>query len=216
MAYGGGIFLPSEQAYKDPNRFRDVLQAEGNKEATYLAEMDQFYAQLDEMKRQFDITAEMKDKQFEETLAFEESKLDWQSSENELDRALKRYEVGENTKLGYATLEAKNEIAKTQAGDTALEWAKFGLAEEAQKYNMSTNEFMKKLYFGEESRTRESHDVLVNAVGGVKGSTGTSGVSGVSGSYYNPFGSQSISDYLGGAEGSSDPSNFEDDFYNWY
>lgn len=216
MAYGGGIFVPSETAYKDPNRFRDVLQAEGNKEATYLADMDQFFAQLEEMKRQFDVTAEMKDRQFEESLAFEREKLDWQSGENELDRSLKRYEVGEQTKLGYANIEAQKEIARTKSGDTALEWAKFGLEEEAQKYNISTNEFMKNLYLNQQASSKESHDILVNAVGGKAGSTGSSGVSGVSDSYYNPFGSQSISDFMGGNEGSIDTANFEDDFYNWY
>lgn len=95
MAYGGGIFVPSETAYKDPNRFRDVLQAEGNKEAQYLSQMDQFYAELEEMKREFDVTAEMKDRQFEETLAFNRDKLDWQSQENELDRSLQRWSVGQ-------------------------------------------------------------------------------------------------------------------------
>lgn len=217
MAYGGGIFVPSETAYKDPNRFRDVLQAEGNKEATYLADMDQFFAQLEEMKRQFDITAEMKDRQFEETLAFEQSKLDWQSGENELDRALKRYEIGESTKLGYANIEANKEIAKTRSGDTALEWAKFGLEQEAQKYNISTNEFMKNLYLNQQSRSQESHDILVNAVGGEAGSGGSSGVSGVSGSYYNPFSpSQNISDYLGDYDSGGSIEESYKQFGDWY
>ena len=90
MAYGGGIFLPSETAYKDPNRFRDVLEAEGNKQAKYLASMDQFYAQLEEMTRQFDITTEQRERFFEEEQAFKYDELDWKSGESELDRSLRR------------------------------------------------------------------------------------------------------------------------------
>ena len=70
MPYGAGLFLPSETAYKDPNRFADVLAAEGNKQAAYLADMDQFFAQLEEMKREFDVTAEMKERFFAEERVF--------------------------------------------------------------------------------------------------------------------------------------------------
>ena len=57
---GLGVFLPSETAYKDPNQFRDVLFAEGSKRANYLSSMDQYYAQLDETKREFGLTLEFK------------------------------------------------------------------------------------------------------------------------------------------------------------
>jgi len=109
MAYGGGIFVPSETAYKDPNRFRDVLQAEGNKEATYLAQMDQFYAELDEMKREFDITSEQRERFFEEEMAFNREKLDWQSQENELDRSLQRWVTGQQVGVQREALDIRRD-----------------------------------------------------------------------------------------------------------
>lgn len=220
MAYGGGIFLPSETAYKDPNRFRDVLQAEGNKEAAYLADMDQFYAELDEMKRQFDITAEMKDRQFEESLAFGREKLEWQSGENELDRALKRYEIGENVSLGRAELAMKKSLADSQLAGQQLSYAadlaKIGLQKEQFAETQSMNQFYRSLYMSREGREQQAFDVVKNRVGGGGGSEGTSGISGVSDSYYNPYGSQSISDFLGDVSGSPDMGAFDDDYYNWY
>lgn len=60
-----GLFLPSETAYKDPNVFRNVLEAEGLKRANYLSQMDQFYAQLEESKRQFDLGLSFQEKQLE-------------------------------------------------------------------------------------------------------------------------------------------------------
>lgn len=214
MAYGGGIFLPSETAYKDPNRFRDVLQAEGNKEASYLADMDQFFAQLEEMKRQFNITAEMKDRQFEETLALEQSKLEQEVEENALNRSLKRYEIEQKSNLGYAQIKSKENIA-SQSTDIAR--AQLGLKEEAQRYNISTNEFMKNLYLDEANQAKESHNTLINKLGGSGGTTSSSGVSGVSDSYYNPFNpNQSISDFLGGVESSSNIEDSYKQYGDWY
>ena len=62
---GLGSFLPSETAYKDPNRFKDVLRAEGSKRASYLSSMDQYYAQLNEATRQFDLTLGFKQEELE-------------------------------------------------------------------------------------------------------------------------------------------------------
>jgi len=141
--YGAGIFLPSESNYaKDPNRFKDILAAEGNKEAKYLSEMDQFFANLDEMKREFDITSTQKNTQFEEELAFNREKLDWQSGENALDRSVKYTEInaGEQAneqKLGleYAQLDLYGGKFKAEAAAKSQE---LEMAEEQRTKDYAT------------------------------------------------------------------------------
>jgi len=202
MAYGGGIFLPSETAYADPNRFKDVLQAEGNKEAAYLSSMDQFYAELDEMTRQFDVTSEMKERFFEEEMAFNRDKLDWQSEESALDRDLERWSVGEQTST-------QRFVANTQAGSSryatdaqsrnsemgyATDLAKLGLAADAQSETKSMNQFVRGLYNSEESRRQTVFDTAITRVGGK--TEPSAGVVGTENSYYNPFNpEQSLSDF---------------------
>lgn len=63
MAIGDiGLFLPSEAAYSRPGTYEQSLRAEAVKRGAWLASLDQFYAQLDETQRQFDITAAFKEK----------------------------------------------------------------------------------------------------------------------------------------------------------
>lgn len=174
MPYGGGIFVPSETAYKDPNRFKDVLQAEGNKEASYLASMDQFYSQLDEAKRQFDVTAEMKDRQFEETVAFNREKLDWQSEENALDRSSKENIAGMQADLLGKQLDIEGQKS---AAASSLNERKFSETQDI-------NEFYRKLYGNEEERKQSSFDALMNTVG--RGSSPSTGILGAEPDYYNP------------------------------
>jgi len=172
--YGAGIFLPSESNYaKDPNRFKDILAAEGNKEAKYLSEMDQFFANLDEMKREFDITSTQKNTQFEEELAFNREKLDWQSGENALDRSVKYTEInaGEQAneqKLGleYAQLDLYGGKFKAEA------------AAKSQELEMAKdkNDFYKSLYMAEEQRTKDYATAINKKVSG-------GDVTGISGMY---------------------------------
>jgi len=55
MAIGDiGLFLPKESTYKSPTGYEALLEAEAVKRGTWLAQMDQFYAQLEESQRQFD------------------------------------------------------------------------------------------------------------------------------------------------------------------
>jgi len=117
---GLGIFLPSETAYKDPGRFRDVLEAEGTKQARYLSAMDQFYAGLEETKRQFDVTAAQRERFFEEELAFGREKLE---SEEELQRWMTREKLGverERIRSGeraeYARMGAETGLAREELG----------------------------------------------------------------------------------------------------
>jgi hypothetical protein len=57
MALGDiGLFNPSETHYTTPGAYDELLRGEATKRASYLASMDQFYAQLTESTRQFDAT----------------------------------------------------------------------------------------------------------------------------------------------------------------
>lgn len=73
-----GLLLPSETHYKAPGAYKSALQAEASKRASYLASMDQFYAQLEEAKRQYDTTLAFKERTFDEELAFNR----WVAEEN--------------------------------------------------------------------------------------------------------------------------------------
>ena len=87
MAIGEmGMFLPAESAYGTPGAYSQSLRAEATKRAAYLSQMDQFYASLEESKRQF-----------EETLAFKE-----ESWEDEM--GLKRSELALQQRLGIGQL----------------------------------------------------------------------------------------------------------------
>lgn len=175
MGTGLGMFMPSEIQYRNPNQYRDTLQAIGNKEATYLAQMDQFFAQLDEMKREFDVTSEQRANEFEQTLAFDREKLSWQSSEWAKDRTLKELELNENLALNYDKLGLEREELSFKKGATSqaqgLEESKFG---EVQK----TNAFYKSLFTGEEQRAQDIHDMRMSRISpnyapssGIKGTT---------------------------------------------
>ena len=116
---GIGLFQPSENLYsKDPNRFKDVLEAQGNKEAAYLASMDQFFVELEEKKREFDKTAKQRDSELGATLSMSAERLKAQKDENALDRELKRQELetlkesnNANRQLDYERLRVTDENA---------------------------------------------------------------------------------------------------------
>lgn len=176
--YGGGIFLPSETAYKDPNRFRDILQAEGNKQAQYLAQMDQFFAQLDENKRQFDVNFAATEKRFTTDMA-------WKSDESSLDRELKRLELSIGERLGEGKLDLEKKQLDIFSGTQSL-----GMRTSIQKdqelaikkdqelaMTKENNEFLKSFYLSEEARRQEKHTAILNASGAGAGIRGVSSFS---------------------------------------
>lgn len=64
MALGEiGLFLPAESAYGTPGAYSQALRAEATKRASYLSQMDQFYAQLEESQRQFDEMMEYREEE---------------------------------------------------------------------------------------------------------------------------------------------------------
>jgi len=198
MAYGAGIFLPSETAYKDPGRFADVLKAEGSKQAAYLANMDQFFAQLEEMKRQFDVTAEMKERFFEEEMAFKTEELEFRGEESELDRALRRWEVGETTGLGYAELETRR---GAQAETAGLERERLGLAREqvgleGERLGLERreSEFLRGIYGATERRTQETHETAKRLITG--GGAAEPSFYDVGPSAYDPYAEEGFASWL--------------------
>lgn len=79
MALGEiGMFLPAESAYGTPGAYSQALRAEATKRASYLSEMDQFYAQLEESKRQFEETLAFREKSWEEQLGLSKEELAYQ------------------------------------------------------------------------------------------------------------------------------------------
>ena len=157
---GLGLFLPSETAYKDPGRFRDVLMAEGAKEASYLASMDQFFAQLEESQRQFDVTTEQRQEFFEEELAWEKEK-----SAEEL--AFAHWAKGEDIALGERQLGVQQAGQEMQydVGMAGVEAGReragmeFELGSRELEMTAGVNEFYRSLYRGEETRRQETHDM---------------------------------------------------------
>ena len=84
MAIGDiGMFLPSESHYKTPGAYDALLSAEARKVADYLSQMDQFYENLEESKRQFSETLGFKVETRGLELAFAEKRL---GAETELAR----------------------------------------------------------------------------------------------------------------------------------
>ena len=76
MAIGEiGTFLPAESAYGTPGAFSQALRAEATKRAAYLSEMDQFYASLEESKRQFEETMTFREESWEEEMGLRRGQL---------------------------------------------------------------------------------------------------------------------------------------------
>lgn len=79
MALGEiGMFLPAESAYGTPGAFSQALRAEATKRAAYLSEMDQFYASLEESKRQFEETMTFREESWEDEMGLRRGQLDLQ------------------------------------------------------------------------------------------------------------------------------------------
>jgi hypothetical protein len=65
MAYNDlAQFLPQQGGFKQPGQFDRMLKAESLKKASYLSAMDQFYSQLEETMREFDLGLGQQKKEF--------------------------------------------------------------------------------------------------------------------------------------------------------
>lgn len=112
MASDLGVLLPTESQYGNPGAYTEAIRAEATKQATYLSNMDQFYAQLDESKRQFDLNYSAREKEFDWTSKFEEKKLSVESgfAERKLVLEEKAQELTRQIK------EKELQFAETQLG----------------------------------------------------------------------------------------------------
>jgi hypothetical protein len=76
MAYSDlGVLLPTESQYGSPQAYSEEIRAEATQRANYLSQMDQYYTQLEESKRQFDLAYAAREKEFEWTSKFQETQL---------------------------------------------------------------------------------------------------------------------------------------------
>ena len=125
MAYSDlGVLLPTESQYGNPQAYTESIRAESNKQATYLSNMDQFYTQLEESKRQFDLNYSAREKEFEWTSGFQEKQLAHQTEVDTKTLALKEREM-------VLTEQIKNK--ELQFAETQLGFQKEQLGLETQK-----------------------------------------------------------------------------------
>lgn len=125
MAIGQiGMFLPSESQYLKPGTYEAALQAQSVKIANYLSSMDQFYENLNESKRQYDLTLgwqkesfglqmDFEKEKFGKTYALQERQLTGQEKYNEGLLNLKKQELGlESQKLYSAQKSSEKSSAE--------------------------------------------------------------------------------------------------------
>jgi hypothetical protein len=124
MAYGelGGL-LPRVTSFSSPEAYTEAAKAEAHKKASYLAQMDQFFTQLQEATRQFDLTLEFQQKSFDETMAYQHEQLDWQ----------KLYQQGLLDLQGD-----QNDLTRTQIGNEAkYQSGQLSLAQQRLNFDMN-------------------------------------------------------------------------------
>ena len=101
MAYGDfAMFMPDEGQYRQPWAFDTALRAEAMKRASYLSSMDQFYEQLGESRRQFDLGHTLETRKVDISEAFGKAQL-------ELEEKLGMRKLDVEEKLGSRELGLK-------------------------------------------------------------------------------------------------------------
>ena len=121
MAYGdfGGL-SPSEAYFTGPRGNIDAATNEAVKKGTYLSQMDQFYAQLEEMERQFDVTAQFK----EDTLDLSRERFEWEKEYGSSELALRAQDIEMRERVGLAGPRAQRYVADVSrdVAEQELEW----------------------------------------------------------------------------------------------
>lgn len=113
MALGDiGIFNPSESQYKTPGAYDEALRADALKRASYLSQMDMFYEQLDETKREFEATLGFK----REALAQDKWIAEQQIGLSREELALKREQGASEISLRERALEEQIRANKAEEG----------------------------------------------------------------------------------------------------
>ena len=128
MGYGEvGILSPSANAFRDPTSQRSEAVGQGMQRASYLSSMDQFYAQLGEAARQFDLNYGIHERA--QTLA--ESHDVWAEDVSREGLKIQREGIASQERLGYAQIESREDLgfAQLDAGNE-LGWAQLGMQQE--------------------------------------------------------------------------------------
>lgn len=122
MAYTDfGQLMPSEAGFKTPGMYGAYLQAEGAKKATYLSDMDQFFANLAETTRRFNEDLGFKNRELasRETLTREEYGLRRELQDEQLE--YNRWMIGQQTKSAEKIAGMKNQRENYLGGPSARE-----------------------------------------------------------------------------------------------
>lgn len=116
MAYGDlGFMAPREAYYTGPSRGVDAVKVEATKRASYLSSMDQFYAQLEEMERQFDIGTRLAEERQEWTEEYGTRELDIREAVTAWEQEFREKEFEWQEEYGEATLEQQMALGKMQS-----------------------------------------------------------------------------------------------------
>jgi len=131
MGYGEvGALSPGTSTFRGPSGQVRIDEARGRQQASYLSQMDQFYAQLAESTREFDIMAGFKGR--EVTLA--ERHDIWQSDIAKEQLEFGRESLASQEALGYAELDLKSSLGRGESdyrsGMLDLAEREFGLREQ--------------------------------------------------------------------------------------
>lgn len=124
MAYGDiSALLPAETLYTGPGTYREAARAEATKRATYLSQMDQFYEELEEMKREFDKRYSLELKEFEAEKEYREEYLGLQKEQ----LALSREQMEREAEMGekYYGLERERLRLQRNAADSWGEYKEY-------------------------------------------------------------------------------------------
>lgn len=118
MAYGefGGL-LPRETSFASPSAYTEAAKAEATKRASYLAQMDQFYAQLEESTRQFDEELSFREEQWGEQLGLEKDRFGFEQEQWEDSFGLQQEQFGfQQTQWNdqFSLMEAQQKLAEKQ------------------------------------------------------------------------------------------------------
>lgn len=149
MAYNEtGAFYPSESSFRTPGAYGAFLSAQGQTKAKYLADMDQFYAQLTEVTRQYNETLGFKKEElafskekwgqelgqrkseFDQTLAYNR----WLAEQN---NAFNEKQLKQNLTLGTRELDIREKaVDKTGAKTIVFDPKASSLANEASELDI--------------------------------------------------------------------------------
>ena len=100
MAYADyGALLPTEALFTEPGAYAGVLKSEALKKASYLSQMDSFYEELEESKRQFDKQYSLAEQQFTFESGLASEQFAFEKEQAALDREMQEKMFETETEL---------------------------------------------------------------------------------------------------------------------